>query len=70
MEYPTMPKPLTYVENEDGTREATFERNELKSWVDGTVALSGVIQNNDGDVVGVARIRPLREMLSNYPPPA
>lgn len=64
MEYPTMPKPLTYVEHADGTREATFDRNELKLFVDGTSEPSAVIRGDNGKVVGIARIHPLREMLS------
>ncbi len=64
MEYPTMPKPLIYIEYEDGTRKATFDKQELKSFVEGTLSPSVVIRNNEGRAVGIARIHPLREMLS------
>lgn len=64
MEYPILPKPLVYVEHEDGTREATFDKQELKSFIDGISATSAVIRNDAGEIIGITRIRPLREMLS------
>jgi hypothetical protein len=64
MEYPTLPKPLIYRENENGTRQATFNRHELNAFLEGTSAVSGVIRNDAGEIVGVTRIRPLREMFS------
>ena len=63
MEYPTLPKPLTYKENEDGTRQATFDRKELSTFLEGVSAVSGVIRNDSGEIVGIARIRPLQEMF-------
>jgi hypothetical protein len=67
MEYPTLPKPLIYKENQDGTRQATFDRKELTAFLERTSAISGVIRNDIGEIVGIARIRPLREMLLEQP---
>jgi hypothetical protein len=64
MEHPTLPKPLVYKVNDNGTRQATFDKNELKSFVEGTSAISGVVRNDAGEIVAIAKIRPLREMFS------